>query len=192
MWKCQVPPCDVDYAPAKASALPSVKGHLDALTLLWSQFDLCCLFLSAVNMQDQNECQNMPMPCGFNSLEQGNEKPFSYMQQFPIMTSCRAEWLVQERNLSLERDSVKTNLLSYPERSVSCCITSSSFFQSNFKFSFMRLFCHYCISPSVFFSDAYMGNYYGNMKEDHNSGNSCNLNQRLLVAVCEESFSCIK
>lgn len=144
----------VDYVPAKASALPSVKGHLGALTLLWSQFDLCCLFRSALNMQDQNKCQNMPIPDGFKSLEQSSRKPLSYMQQFPIMTNWSAEWLVHGRNLSLERHSVKTNLLSYAERSVSCCIISSSSFRSNFKISFTRLFCHYCISSSVFFSDS--------------------------------------
>lgn len=38
----------------------------------------------------------------------------------------------------------------------------------------------------------YMADCYGNMKKDQNSENAHNLNQRLLVAVSEQSFSCIK
>lgn len=82
-------------------------------------------------------------------------KKLSYMQPFPMMTNCSAECFVQKRNLSLERNSVETNLLRYLERTVSGSIICSSFFQSNFKFSFMRLFCHYCISPSAVFADVY-------------------------------------
>lgn len=55
-------------------------------------------------------------------------KTLHYMQQFPIMTNCSAVCLVQEINLSLERNLVETNLLRYPERTVSSSIISSSFF----------------------------------------------------------------
>lgn len=50
------------------------------------------------------------------------------VQQFPVMTNYGAVCLVQEINLSLERNSVETNLLRYPERTVSSSIISSIFF----------------------------------------------------------------
>lgn len=141
-----------------------------------------------MSMWDQGEC--WPCPVASKGLRKVI-KELSYMQQFPMMKNCSAECIVQEGSSSLERNSMETNLLKYQERTVFCSIISSTFLQFNFKFSFMRRFCHYCISPSVFFSAVYEKLLWQHEK-DQNSGNAYNLNQSLLVPACEQPFSYIK